>query len=73
MKKKRKKPTGPVPRTCTARRESNKEEEEKFPAHTLRLSCKLVSSCLYRGTSLIRNRHHVRPYSRNMPRLLWWS
>ena len=24
----------------------------------------------YRGTSLIRNRHPVGPYSRNMPRLL---
>ena len=26
-----------------------------------------------RGTSLIRNRHPVGPYSRTMPRLLWWS
>ena len=28
---------------------------------------------VYRGTSLIRNRHPVGPYSRTMPRLLWWS
>jgi len=28
---------------------------------------------LYRGTSLIRNRHPVGPYRRNMPRLLWRS
>jgi len=27
----------------------------------------------YRGASLIRNRHLVGPYSRTMPRLLWWS
>ena len=27
----------------------------------------------YRGTSLIRNRNPVRPYSRTMPRLLWRS
>ena len=26
----------------------------------------------YRATSLIRNRHPVGPYSRTMPRLLWW-
>jgi len=26
----------------------------------------------YRGTSLVRNRHPVGPYSRTMPRLLWW-
>jgi len=26
----------------------------------------------YRGTSLIRNRHPVGPYSRTMPRLIWW-
>ena len=27
-------------------------------------------ACAYMGTSLIRNRHPVGPYSRNMPRLL---
>jgi len=27
----------------------------------------------YRGTSLIRNRHPIGPYSRAMPRLLWRS
>ena len=27
----------------------------------------------YRGTSLIRKRHPVGPYSRVMPRALWWS
>ena len=27
----------------------------------------------YRGTSLIRNRHPVGPYSRPSPRALWWS
>jgi hypothetical protein len=26
----------------------------------------------YRGTSLLRNRCPVAPYSRTMPRLLWW-
>ena len=28
---------------------------------------------VYRGTSLVRNRHPVGPYSGTMPRLLWWS
>ena len=28
---------------------------------------------LYRGTSLIRNRHPVGPYSRTLPKLLWLS
>ena len=27
----------------------------------------------YRGTSLIRNRLHLGPYSRAMPGALWWS
>ena len=27
----------------------------------------------YRGTSLIRNRAPPGPYSRTMPRALWWS
>jgi len=26
----------------------------------------------YRGTSLIRNSTHLGPYSRTMPRALWW-
>ena len=29
--------------------------------------------CPYRGTSLIRNRFPLAPYSRPMPRALWWS
>jgi len=33
----------------------------------------LVPRRAYRGTSLIRNRHPVGPYSRTMPRLLWRS
>ena len=32
---------------------------------------KLVA--VYRGTSLIRKRHPIGPYSRPMPRTLWWS
>ena len=28
---------------------------------------------MYRGTSRMRNRYPVRPYSRIMPRLLWLS
>jgi len=28
---------------------------------------------LYRGTSLIRNSAPLGPYSRTMPRALWWS
>ena len=27
----------------------------------------------YRGTSLIRNRPRLGPYSRTMPKALWWS
>ena len=29
--------------------------------------------CWYRGTSLIRNSAPLGPYSRTMPRALWWS
>ena len=35
------------------------------PANTLCL--------LYRGTSLITNNAPLGPYSRNMPKALWWS
>ena len=28
---------------------------------------------LYRGTSLIRNNPTLGPYSRTIPRVLWWS
>ena len=28
---------------------------------------------IYRGISLIRNRHPIEPYSRTMPKVLWWS
>ena len=30
-------------------------------------------NCTYRGTSLIRNRPTLAPYSRVMSRALWWS
>ena len=33
----------------------------------------IKKGCAYRGTSLIRNRLPVEPYSRAMPRALWWS
>ena len=33
----------------------------------------LVPTHVYRGTSLIRNRAPIVPYSRAMPRALWWS
>jgi len=32
-----------------------------------------VGCWVYRGTSLIRNRNPLRPYSRDMPRALWWT
>ena len=32
-----------------------------------------VATYGYRGTSLIRNCAPLGPYSRNMPRALWWS
>ena len=32
----------------------------------------LLPSFLYGGTSLIRNRRPLGPYSRTMPRALWW-
>ena len=31
------------------------------------------ANAVYRGTSLIRNSAPLGPYSRNMPRALWWS
>ena len=40
---------------------------EQLPlAHSLR-------SQHYRGTSIIRNSAPLGPYSRNMPKALWWS
>ena len=33
----------------------------------------LRRNCPYRGTSLKRNRYPVGPYSRTMPKGLWWS
>ena len=32
-----------------------------------------VAFGVYRGTSLIRNRRPLGPYSRTMPRAIWWS
>ena len=32
-----------------------------------------TSIAAYRGTSLIRKRHPGGPYSRTMPKILWWS
>jgi len=32
-----------------------------------------IKVSLYRGTSLIRNSAPLGPYSRAMPRALWWS
>ena len=34
--------------------------------------CPVPPSPLYRGTSLIRNRNLIGPYSRTMSRALWW-
>jgi len=33
----------------------------------------LIPASTYRGTSLIKNSHPLGPYSRPMPRALWWS
>jgi len=41
-------------------------DEEEGQAH-------LMTWDLYRGTSLIRKRLLLGPYSRHMPRALWWS
>ena len=39
-----------------------------------RRKCFLTSGIpLYRGTSLIRNSGPLGPYSRTLPRALWWS
>jgi len=71
-------------RTCN---ESKEDEEDSVPVEvedegldlTRRADSTDVGSHFmdrargYRGTSLIRNRHPVGPYSRTMPRLLWWS
>ena len=34
---------------------------------------RLPEKNIYRGTSLIRNSNPLGPYSRVMPRALWWS
>ena len=34
---------------------------------------RILEESLYRGTSLIRKRPPLRPYSRPMPRAPWWS
>jgi len=33
----------------------------------------IVEDGVYRGTSLIRNSAPLGPYSRTIPRVLWWS
>ena len=38
-----------------------------------RSECMCCASDPYKGTSLIRNSAFLVPYSRNMPRALWWS
>ena len=35
--------------------------------------CIFVQFIYYRGTSLKTKHHPVGPYSKTMPRLLWWS
>jgi len=47
-----------------------------FRVHTTSLGALIshrIGGGAYRGTSLIRKRHPVGPYSRTMPRLLWRS
>ena len=42
------------------------------PGLDFALTLPLGTSPMYRGTSLTRNSAPLRPYSRNMPRGLWW-
>ena len=55
-------------------KDEHKEEEEEGDEvlHVLNWS-NLCQPKLYRGTSLKRNRRRLGPYSRTMPRALWWS
>ena len=43
----------------------------RFPVSEEPLKC--VQRRVYRGTSLIRKHPFLGPYSRAMPRALWWS
>jgi hypothetical protein len=63
--------------SLNARLESNNEEEKSpstLDAQVLR--CRPTwwgDAKPYRGSSLIRNSLPLGPYSRTMPRALWWS
>ena len=37
------------------------------------VSFRVVGCAAYRGTSLMRSSGHLGPYSRDMPRVRWWS
>jgi hypothetical protein len=45
---------------------------DKFRASSSSAAFRRLSSKPYRGTSLTRNRAPLGPYSRHMPRALWW-
>ena len=57
-------------RTCTGSKEA---EEEKRWSRSRRPPRHTAPTALYRGTSLIRKRPPLGPYSSPMPRALWWS
>jgi len=57
-------------RTCIAEGNSAPDPRPSLSYHCLSLSC---MGEVYRGTSLVRNRRRLGPYSRTMPRALWGS
>ena len=60
--------------SLNSRLESNKEEgKQGFSVDPFYELVRRSEVFAYRGTSLIRNRHPVGPYSRTVSRALWWS
>jgi len=47
--------------------------ETKSVSRMLAMFSAKTPAVAYRGTSLIRNNAPLGPYSRTMPRALWWS
>ena len=60
------------PYVSTPKNESAPKNPRRMPSPRAR-QARPRSPSSYRGTSLIRKRHPIGPYSRPVPRALWWS
>ena len=59
---------------CLFREVGQKADAERSETRLARgLGKSPVADFLYRGTSVIRNSAPLGPYSRTIPRVIWWS